>query len=285
MADAAFSEFFSGTADDPMYVQRWGGTARPDQPIVMVHGGAHTGVFWTMAPGGHAPGWAQYFAAQGWTAYVVDWPGVGRSRRSDDYLTMAHSRIEDSLIALLEQVGPAVLMGHSMGGGFALKVGSRRPELLRAIVALASAPLANSGTTLPNVREVPLDRPVRADVQDARLRFANGSRFPAEAFDHYYRSLVPHSPNIRNAAVAANAGFHIEDPSRLRSVPILFLAAEEDQATVTEPTARFLGVAETRLGRDWDLPGFAHSFPLEEGNCAIAGRIITWLAQHAPTPG
>ncbi len=281
MAHLNVSEFFTGTATDDMYVQQWS-LAEPsadhvERRIVMVHGGAHSGVFWTMSADGGKPGWAQYFAERGWTVYVVDWAGVGRSGRAADYLTMTHDRVEDPIIALLEQVGPSVLMGHSMGGGIVIKVTSRRPELVRALIPLAPAPIANSETELPNVRLQPLDRPVRITVEDAKIRFTNGARFPQETFEHYYRSLVPYSPNIRNAAVRANDGFRLHDVSWTARVPILFVAAEHDQSTVTEPSARFLGVPETLLGRDWGLHGYAHGFPLEEGNRAIADRILLWL--------
>lgn len=287
MAQVSFSEFFIGTATDNMYVQKWScsSTADAERRIVMVHGGAHTGVFWTMSAAGGGPGWAQRFAARGWTVYVIDWPGVGRSGRAADYLTMSHARVEDPIIALLDSVGPAVLMGHSMGGGLSIMIASRRPDRVQALVALASAPVANSETHLPNVRVQPLDRPIRITVDDAKLRFTNGRRFPQAAFEHYFRSLVPYSPNIRNAAVRANDGFRLNDIGWTSRVPILFLAAEHDQATVTEPTARFLGVPETLLGRDWNLPGHAHSFPLEEGNEKIADRILEWLSFHALKSG
>jgi pimeloyl-ACP methyl ester carboxylesterase len=281
MAKITFCEFFTGTSTDNMYVQKWESeTSGNNRRIVMVHGGAHSGVFWTMSAEGKGPGWAQYFAENGWTVYVIDWAGVGRSGRAADYLTMTHDRVEDPIINLLGEVGPSVLMGHSMGGGFSIKVASRRPDLVSALVALASAPIANSKTDLPNVQEQPLDWPIRITIDDAKLRFTNGSRFPHAAFAHYYRSLVPYSPNIRNAAVRANDGFWLADVGWTQRMPILFLAAEHDQSTVTGPSARFLGVKETLLGRDWNLPGYAHSFPIEEGNKAIADRIIEWLAQN-----
>jgi pimeloyl-ACP methyl ester carboxylesterase len=283
MSHLSFCEFFTGTSTDNMYVQRWclAGGADSERRIVMVHGGAHTGVFWTMSAEGRGPGWAQYFAEHGWMVYVIDWAGVGRSGHAPDYLTMTHDRVEDPIIVLLEEIGPSVLMGHSMGGGLSIKVASRRSDLLRALVALASAPIANSNTHLPNVTVQPLDRPIRITVDDAKVRFTNGARFPQQAFSHYYRSLVPYSPNIRNAAVSANDGFRLNDVSWTARLPVLFLAAEHDQSTVTEPTARFLGVPETLLGRDWELPGFAHSFPIEQGNRPIADRIMEWLSEHA----
>jgi pimeloyl-ACP methyl ester carboxylesterase len=51
---------------------------RHPYPIVLVHGGGGQGTDWTGAPDGR-PGWATYFAQEGFKVYVVDRPGHGRS--------------------------------------------------------------------------------------------------------------------------------------------------------------------------------------------------------------
>lgn len=43
---------------------------------------------------------------------------------------------EQALLALLERVGPAVLLTHSQSGVFGWKIGNDRPDLVRAIVAV-----------------------------------------------------------------------------------------------------------------------------------------------------
>ena len=52
------------------------GSAKP--PVVMIHGGAHTGACYLATPDGRL-GWAHVFAAQGYRVVVPDWPGLGRS--------------------------------------------------------------------------------------------------------------------------------------------------------------------------------------------------------------
>ncbi len=47
-------------------------------PIIMLHGGAHTGAGFVSTPDGR-PGWADYFVRHGWPVYVVDRPGVAKS--------------------------------------------------------------------------------------------------------------------------------------------------------------------------------------------------------------
>ncbi|MES2281091.1 MAG: lysophospholipase [Pseudomonadota bacterium] len=47
-------------------------------PIVFVHGGGLTGMTYETTPDGRE-GWATYFTRQGYTTYVVDFPGRGRA--------------------------------------------------------------------------------------------------------------------------------------------------------------------------------------------------------------
>lgn len=52
-------------------------------PVVMVHGTGQTGTNFLGTPDGR-PGWAQFFAAQGYEVYVVDQVGRGRSGQSPE---------------------------------------------------------------------------------------------------------------------------------------------------------------------------------------------------------
>src|SRR5882672_10715146 len=64
---------------DQMYVEERVPAKRTHPfPIVMVHGGTMSGVNFTGTPDGRE-GWAQYFVRQGYSVYVVDQPGRGRS--------------------------------------------------------------------------------------------------------------------------------------------------------------------------------------------------------------
>jgi pimeloyl-ACP methyl ester carboxylesterase len=62
-----------------MYVRSYPGSDPTLTPIVLFHGGAQTGYFYEHAPDG-GPGFAHILAQLGRTVYVVDLPGIGRSK-------------------------------------------------------------------------------------------------------------------------------------------------------------------------------------------------------------
>lgn len=62
-----------------MYVRCHPGADPTLSPIALFHGGAQTGHFYEHAPDG-GPGFAQLLADLGRTVYVVDLPGIGRSK-------------------------------------------------------------------------------------------------------------------------------------------------------------------------------------------------------------
>src|SRR4029453_2927834 len=64
-----------------MYVEYQIPDSPPKFPIILVHGGSHTGAGWQSTPDGR-PGWADFFLHRGWPVYVVDQPGRGRSTYS-----------------------------------------------------------------------------------------------------------------------------------------------------------------------------------------------------------
>ncbi len=163
---------------------------------LLVHGTAQTGINFLGTPDGR-PGWADRFAAKGFTVYIVDQVGRGRSaaiRRPTDPMPACPSRIwrrcspgrnasrstrrrsstasqwpggpggvraatpstsstcprcpiiasaeergtevDPALIALLEKIGPAILLTHSQAGVFGWAVSDQRPDLVKAHVAV-----------------------------------------------------------------------------------------------------------------------------------------------------
>lgn len=166
-------------------------------PIIMEHGSWHTGATYGTTPDGRE-GWASYFARKGYTVYVVDQVGRGRSgfdsslynqataernasllpaagqaqasyenawsvfrfgpapdqwypdsqfprEAVDHYMAQLVPNTEstlpdrnianvNALEALLNKIGPAVVMVHSQSGADGLGIATRRPDLVRAYI-------------------------------------------------------------------------------------------------------------------------------------------------------
>src|SRR6266513_3043123 len=91
------------------------GSTKP--PVVMIHGGAHTGSCYLATPDGRQ-GWGHVFVAQGYQVVVPDWPGLGRS----GYIPLAETSGEVIVAGLGEVLttlaGPAIVLTHSMSGAY-----------------------------------------------------------------------------------------------------------------------------------------------------------------------
>jgi pimeloyl-ACP methyl ester carboxylesterase len=108
------------------------GAAGPERrpPVLLVHGlGANT-LSWEPA--------AQLLAdSYGAIVTAVDLPGFGRTRASGRPATLRASIA--TVTSVLERLGPAVVVGNSMGGVIGAAVAAARPELVDALVLVNPA--------------------------------------------------------------------------------------------------------------------------------------------------
>jgi pimeloyl-ACP methyl ester carboxylesterase len=269
--------------EHPMYVQRWG-PATASSKAILVHGGVHTGVCWTSRPDGR-PGWAQHLAKQGWAAFVVDWPGVGRSTGTGALLQSRAEHIVSALAALLAHTGPALLIGHSIGAALAAKVMATTPRGVEGLVSIAPAPHGNVVGPAPPVPR-PDDEVISFGETAMRQFFCNAPRFPKDAIDQYRRSLCSMSPGVFNALGAGNASRALEigDMASLASIPKLVVAGDHDQlvtAQMSSAIALSLGAPHVSVGKDWGLSGFGHMIPIEDGSEQVLERCLDWFAKAA----
>ena len=95
-------------------------------PLVLIHG-------WAMHGGVFAPLWP--LLQPHFTLHLVDLPGHGHSR--DDQTPLSLAAVAD---ALLESLPPAVWMGWSLGGLFALQAALQRPEAVRGLILHCATP-------------------------------------------------------------------------------------------------------------------------------------------------
>ena len=119
-------------------------------PLVLLHGFA--------AGSGHWRGNAHAIAAAGWRVYGLDLVGFGAS--SQPALWLDNRLWARQVQGFLEEVvqGPAVVVGHSLGGLVALSAGVFFPTWVRAVVA---SPLPDPTLVMAKAIRPPRRRPWR----------------------------------------------------------------------------------------------------------------------------
>ncbi|HKX40362.1 MAG TPA: alpha/beta fold hydrolase [Burkholderiaceae bacterium] len=289
--------FFSGTESHPVHVDvlpkaRIGQT-KP--PIIMLHGGFHTGAAWLATPDGR-PGWARYFAQQGHDVYVPDWPGHGRSPSPAPLEQLSTRQVADAIAVLVAQVGPAVLLAHSAAGPVAWWIAEQFPASVLAVVGIAPGPPANLLEALPDDPAVveslrfdsthgcpvysPLDAPTVADATFIREFWANSPRFPKASIATYARSIVPESSRLLNERFnIGGRGLRLLDPEVVRAKPILIVTGDHDlrhPKAVDGRLAEYLAADFVWLP-DAGVAGNGHMLMIEENSDDIAGIVNAWL--------
>jgi pimeloyl-ACP methyl ester carboxylesterase len=195
----------------------------------------------------------------------------------------------DALVALLDKIGPAILLTHSQSGAFGWPVADARPDLVKAILAVEpSGPpvhdIENVGppdwfkdaerTKISGLGDIPItyDPPLAADQ---KLAF---ERAPASARPDLVRCWrqqeparkLPNLARIPVLVVTSQASYH----------------APYDDCTAAYLTQAGVPTRQVHLA-DVGILGNGHMMMIEKNNQAIAAVMMDWLeagplAQPAP---
>ena len=298
-------------------------------PVVMFHGMAQTATNWMGTPDGRL-GWAEHFARDGYTVYLIDQPARGRSAwqptldgemrsfaaampewlftasASDPHWPQAvmHSQwpgsgkrgdpvfdafyatqvpfladqVETQRLvlaagtALLDRIGPAVLLTHSQAGTFGWLLADARPELVKAIVAVepAGPPFENVIVAEGKARSWGLaDLPLAYDP-------------PITSADELQIELQadPDHPDLVRCCRQKAPARRLQN---LAEIPVLLLTGEASyHATYDHCTAQYLSTGGVDVDfvrlEDRGLHGNGHMVMLENNSAEIAALIGEWLA-------
>lgn len=224
----------------------------------------------TQWPGTGAPGDAafdQFFASQ--------MPSI------QDY-ALQQSLNRDALVALLEKIGPAILLTHSQSGAFGWPVADARPELVKAIVAVEP-----NGPPFVGVENVPAPEWFRDGSTSANV-------WGITAVPLAYVPPAATSSDLSSARQEQSDGPDLvrcwlqASPARqlpsLAKTPILVLTAEASyHAPYDHCTVKFLEQAGVRPRwvklADVGIRGNGHMMMLEKNNAEIARVIEEWLGR------
>lgn len=264
-------------------------------PIVMVHGGFHTGQAYLETPDGRE-GWAQRFARRGHEVYVPDWPGHGQSPGLEHITSLRTHDIAAALASVVTAVGPAIVVAHSAGGPMAWWLAERLSDLVRAVIGVAPGAPANLVPALPEDAEhvaalafdqaagcpvfSPPGRAVVASPAFVREFWANAPRFPHHAFDRYAATVVPESPIVLNERFnIGGKGLALSDRTLVAARPLLVVTGEHDARhprLVDQTLATYLDADFIWLP-DLGIRDNGHMLMIEDNSHEIVQVLFDWL--------
>jgi pimeloyl-ACP methyl ester carboxylesterase len=230
--------------------------------------------FHTQWPGKGTPGdpiFDQFFASQ--VQAMVSYP-----------LQMESS--SDAMIALLEKIGPAILLTHSQSGAIGWPVADARPDLVKAVVAVEP-----SGPPFYNVDNVPAPEWFRDAADEQRpWGITSGpltySPTAAKASDlAIVRQEQPDDPDVSRCWMQKSPARQLPN---LQKEPILVVTSESsyhrayDHCTVKYLEQAGVHVKWIKLA-DVGIHGNGHMMMLEKNNMEIAAVMSRWIEKAVPS--
>jgi pimeloyl-ACP methyl ester carboxylesterase len=272
-------------------------TGKP--PVVMIHGGAHTGSCYLVTPDGR-PGWAYSFLAAGYPVILPDWPGTGRSGfiAPDSH---GGEIVCDGLGQVIAAAGePVIAMTHSMAGALGWKILEKYGSHIAKLVAIAPGPPGNIQPIAEVIGETPGKFEIGGKVSyllDRRAPFVStpdfidrkiigaGTRFPREHAKSYAASLVPiPSRLVQQRLNISGSQLRVSNFANYKDKPVLVVTGSDDidhPREVDESVVDWLNESGANAVHvflpDRNIDGNGHMMMLEENSDEIAAILIDWI--------
>ena len=188
----------------------------------------------------------------------------------------------DGIIALLDKIGPSILLTHSQSGAFGWPVADARPALVKAIIAVE--PNGPPFYDVENVAAPDWFRDAAGQTRPWGVTAAPLVYSPAAAKASdlaIVRQETPDTPDVARCWLQKAPGRALPN---LQKLPILIITAEASyHAPYDHCTVKYLqqaGVNPVWIKlADIGIHGNGHMMMLEKNNLEIAGVISGWLAK------
>jgi pimeloyl-ACP methyl ester carboxylesterase len=220
----------------------------------------------------------------------TQWPGSGpnKGKKGDPYFDAFYAtqvetvssaeeteqRNKDAGAALLDRIGPAIVLTHSQSGAFGWLIADARPRLVKAIVAIEPAGPPFEGAVIasgkarvwgPTDIEITYDPPIKDPSELAIEREAK-----ADGPDLFvcWMQKAPARQLIN-----------------LKNIPVMVMAGEASYHQVYDHcTAKYLNQAGVKAEyirlQDKGIHGNGHMVMIEKNNLDIARVVDEWVVQH-----
>jgi len=227
----------------------------------------------TQWPGAGTPGdptFDQFFASQ--VQAMVSFP-------------LQQEFTSEALIALLDKIGPAILLTHSQSGATGWPVADARPRLVKAVIAVEP-----SGPPFYNVDNVPAPELFRDAADQQRpwgitagpLTYSPPAANPSDL--GILRQEQPDGPDVSRCWLQKSPARQL---ANLQKVPILVVTSESsyhrayDHCTVKYLEQAGVHVTWTKL-EEAGIHGNGHMMMLEKNNMEIAELLSRWIEKTLP---
>ena len=276
-------------------------------PVVMIHGGGHSGACYLLTAD-NRPGWAYRFQAAGYPVWLPDWPGCGRSG-DVPFGDLTGERVCAALGAVLADAasssptGRITLMTHSMSGALGWKLAERNRPLIERLVAVAPGPPGNIQPEATVVEETADEIVVESFGMQRRLArdraYAGGrefvthkligksTRFPDGALDLYAGHVAGVPPRLLyERQNIAGSQLKIDNPAAFEGLPVLVFTGEFDTdhpKDVDGAVVEWLRDAGAAVEFCWlpdhGIGGNGHMLMMEDNSDELADLLIDWVGR------
>lgn len=206
----------------------------------------------------------QRLLAADFTVYTPDLPGHGHSEKPDDRLSQL-STLADWVAALIteRQLERPIIVGHSLGGGIAVDLAARYPQLVHGIVLLAPTGVPDMPSLLGQLLRLLLD----GGLEPLRLFPLIVPAYLRAGLSRILRLAIDQTRHPRRNAL------------RCITIPMLVLRGSRDPIVTRAAMvdlAREAGSAQLQ-----EVRGAAHALHVSHPH-AVWRAITAYASQHVP---